>query len=295
VSQTLVDVESLLINPDQYARIQRLIQLHAGIQLGANKQQMVQNRMARDMRNLGTVSVGQYLDRVESDAVLTQKFVNSLTTNVTAFFRESHHHASWVAQVTRLTQSVPSQHKVVHVWSAGCSTGEEPISLLLAIISAGFERLVRQQQIHIFASDINDEVIAHARAGIYEERLLAPIPKSLRALAFDPLGDGQFKVKDALLKCITYDTLNLNTERWRFPVKSIGQRFDAIFCRNVMIYFSSVQQRMVLERMHEYLAPKGLLFTGHSEMLLSADKLFETVGHTVFRKSQEKFEDPSQL
>jgi chemotaxis protein methyltransferase CheR len=290
MSINTTDSVEVLIDPDQYARIQRLILTYAGITLGPNKHQMVQNRLAKDMREMGVISIGQFLDRVESEPVYLQRFVNSLTTNVTSFYREAHHHVNWIAHVERLATLPMTPHKVIQVWSSGCSTGEEPISLLLALIGAGYERLIRNQQIHIFASDINDVVIRQARFGVYEERLLAPIPKSLRALAFEPIGKGQYRVKEALLKCISYDTLNLSAERWRFPVKSIGQRFDAIFCRNVMIYFSAAQQRIVLERMHGYLAPKGLLFTGHSEMLLSAEKMFETVGHTVFRKSQEKYD-----
>ncbi len=290
MSMPITDTAEVLIDSDQYSRIQRLILAYAGITLGPNKHQMVQNRLAKDLRETGTASIGQFLDRVENDPVCQQRFVNSLTTNVTSFYREAHHHANWIARVERLAALPMTPHKVIQVWSAGCSTGEEPISLLLALIGAGYERLIRNQQIHIFASDINDEVIRHARVGVYEERLLAPIPKSLRAVAFDPIGKGQYRVKDALLKCITYDTLNLSADRWRFPVKSIGQRFDFIFCRNVMIYFSAAQQRVVLERMHGYLAPKGLLFTGHSEMLLSSEKMFETVGHTVFCKAQEKYD-----
>lgn len=279
----------LTIDRDQYKRVQRLILQSAGIALGDNKQQMVQNRMARDMRALNLTSLGQYLDRVEADPALTQKFVNALTTNVTSFFREAHHHTAWISHVTKLVAASAATGKTVQVWSAGCSTGEEPVSLLLALIGAGLERVVRNQQIHIFASDINDEVVRTARAGVYEERFLAPVPKSLRALGFDPVGNQRHKVKETLLSCISYDTLNLNAERWRFPVKAAGQRFDAIFCRNVMIYFSPEQQRQLLERFHGNLAVQGLLFTGHSEMLLSAENIFHTVGHTVFQKSQEKY------
>jgi chemotaxis protein methyltransferase CheR len=281
---------SVLIDADQYSRVQRLLQKSAGITLGDAKHQMVHNRIAKDMRLLRLTSVGQYLDFVENDPAIAQKFINALTTNVTSFYRESHHHQHWISHVTKLVSAPASQSRPLFVWSAGCSTGEEPVSLLLALVGAGLDRLVRHQQIQIFGSDINDEVIAFAKAGIYEERHLISVPKSLRAVGFEQVSSNQFKVKDWLLGCISYDVLNLNAERWRLPIKFAGQRFDAVFCRNVMIYFSLEQQRQLLMRLHGSMAAQALLFTGHSEMLLSADNIFHTVGHTVFQKLHEKFD-----
>jgi chemotaxis protein methyltransferase CheR len=198
--------------------------------------------------------------------------VNALTTNLSAFFREEYHFPILVEHVKALGRTP------VRVWSAAASTGEEPYSIAIALCEA-FGGL--QPPARILATDIDTQVLEHAQRGVYAmERVEQVAPERLKRFFLRGTGAnaGHAKVRPELARLIDYRRVNLTEDGW-----GLEGRFDAVFCRNVMIYFDKATQHQVLQRIHRVLAPDGLLFAGHSESFLHAAELFRPAGRTVYR------------
>jgi len=260
---------------DDFYRIRDLIQSHAGIHLGQNKRAMVYSRLGRRLRKLGIVSFREYLERMESEAgAELATFINSLTTNLTYFYREAHHFA--VLREFVQNGNLPWDSTI---WSAGCSTGEEPYSIAMVLASAP------RPQLHIgqvVASDIDTAVLEHAERGIYPgERMKNVPPADLKRFFLGGRGGnaGLFKVRPELKRLVAFRQINLHDTRWpvRTPVK-------VIFCRNVMIYFDAPARRRILERFGALLDPGGLLFLGHSENVADMGEVFQPLGRTAYRR-----------
>ena len=261
-------------SPRDFERARRLIHQRAGIALGEGKTEMVYSRLVKRLRALGMGAFREYLAQLESvDHPEWEHFVNALTTNQTDFFREAHHFAL-LADHVRSTRDRP-----VRVWSAASATGEEPYSIAITLCEA-FESLMPPAK--IVATDLDTRVLAQAREGIYPlEKVSSLDPERLRRFFLKGRGtrEGSARVRDAVRELVEFRTLNLRDDRW-----NVDGVFDAIFCRNVLIYFDKPTQRAVLERLAERLAPDGIYFAGHSESLLNAADLFEPCGRTAYRK-----------
>ena len=258
-----------------FRRVQALIYRQAGISLHAGKLSMVYSRLVRRLRVLGTADFKTYLDDLEaapgSDPEW-QEFVNALTTNLTSFFRESHHFPLLAQHLKALKAQAP-----LRIWCCAASTGEEPYSLAMTAMET-FGSL--HPPVSIFATDIDTSVLATARAGIYGADAAEKLDPALRARYFlrgRGSNDGKVCVRDELRKLIDFQPLNLLHESWSFKTK-----FHAVFCRNVMIYFDKPTQYGVLGRLARHLTPDGLLFAGHSENFSFARDLFELEGRTVY-------------
>lgn len=258
-----------------FERICRLIYHHAGITLTENKQEMVYSRLVRRLRARNLRCFSDYLKLLEAnDPVEREAFINSLTTNLTYFFREAHHFPVLADNARTWWHS---RHEPLTIWCCAASTGEEPYSIAMTLVDA-LGSLTPPAT--ILASDVDTSVLAKGAAGVYGAESINKLDASLQRRFFqaDPASGGAMvRVRDELRKLITFRRVNLLDSTW--PVRG---RFDVIFCRNVMIYFDKPTQRRVLERFLPLLRDDGLLFAGHSESFYHAADLFRLQGKTVY-------------
>ena len=256
-----------------FERVQLLIHQRAGISLHDGKHAMVYIRLSGRLRDTGHTSFGDYLDALEThDGPEWQEFVNALTTNLTAFFREQHHFEIF-ASYLRSRPSAPWS-----VWCNAASTGEEPYS----IVMTAFETLGAHAPFKLTASDIDSRVLATAAQGVYRLDSLKGLDTE-RLQKFFQRGKGanagMVRVKEELRRAIEFMSVNLIRDDWPFK-----DPFDVVFCRNVMIYFDAPTQRRVLERIHRVLKPGGMLFVGHAENFSESRDLFTLRGKTVYER-----------
>jgi chemotaxis protein methyltransferase CheR len=254
-----------------FARIRQLIYDHAGISLSEKKRDMVYSRIARRLRATGLERFSDYLALLErDDGREWEQFVNALTTNLTSFFREPHHFPV-LADIAR------KRPKGLRVWCAAASTGEEPYSIAITLADAYGSAT---PPVRILATDLDTQVLTRARAGIYPLDRVEKLPAATLKRHFNRgtgRNEGLARVRPELRNLIEFDRINLLDPRW--PVEG---PLDAIFCRNVMIYFDKPTQRRILERFVPLLAPHGLLFAGHSENFHNAHDLFRLRGKTIY-------------
>jgi len=255
-----------------FERVRGLIYKRAGIALADSKQEMVYSRLARRLRATGITSFVQYLDELErgSNDQEWEAFTNALTTNLTSFFREAHHFPLLAEHVAKLKGPI-------EVWCSASSTGEEPYSIAITLCEA-FGTLTPPA--HIIATDIDTNVLNTASNGVYPlDRVDKLSPERAKRFFLRGKGEqaGLVRVRPELRKMITFKQLNLLSDDW--PVSG---PFDAIFCRNVMIYFDKPTQGKILSRFAPLMKPDGLLFAGHSENFLYVTDAFKLRGKTVY-------------
>jgi chemotaxis protein methyltransferase CheR len=258
--------------PRDFDRVRSLIYKRAGIALADSKQEMVYSRLARRLRATGIRSFQEYLDGLESrqDSDEWEAFTNALTTNLTSFFREAHHFPI-------LADHMRGRKESILVWCAASSTGEEPYSIAMTLCEA-LGSLTPQA--HVIATDIDTNVLATASAGIYPiERLDKMPPEQAKRFFLRGKGErsGLVRVRPELRQMVTFKQLNLLSDDW--PVQG---PFDAIFCRNVMIYFDKPTQGKILSRFAPMMKSDALLFAGHSENFLYVSDAFKLRGKTVY-------------
>ncbi len=275
MNRTFTDLEFIEITRAAYA--------HAGLSLGPSKRVMVQNRLNKLQKSIDCDSINSLLKQVNRDLGVRQAFVNCLTTNVTHFYRESQHFKT-LEIALRERQAKTPQGVFPLVWSAGCSTGQEAVSILFTMLDALGASAQNAGRPLVYATDIDTEALEIAKRGVYAEKLVLTIPSRWLQSAFDcdPM-NGTYTLKPAFRSLIAYQPLNLASEHWLIPPALFAMGFDAIFCRNVMIYFSLQTQREVLDRLITKLKPNGLLFSGHSEMLLHCEDLLVSLGSTTYQ------------
>ncbi len=262
-------------SPGDFERVRALIRRHAGIHLHEGKQAMVYSRLSRRLRETGHRSFAAYLDWFETPAGLAaekQDFVNSLTTNLTAFFREEHHFEMLADDLRGFARPT------LRIWCAAASTGEEPWSIAMTAV----ESVRAGTQVQIVASDIDTKVLATARAGVYPADAKGLAPERLRRHCLRGTGAnaGRMRIKPELARLVDFRVVNLVDGDW-----ALGEPFDVVFCRNVMIYFDAATQRRVLERIHGVLRPGGTLFVGHSENFSDERHLFRLRGKTAYQRT----------
>lgn len=258
--------------------VRQLIYDHAGISLNSSKQDMVYSRLARRLRATGIKSFGDYLALLErNDEKEWQAFVNSLTTNLTSFFREEYHFPLLAEHVLK------QRGRPISLWCSASSTGEEPYSMAMTMVDA-FKSFT--PPVSIIASDLDTNVLDKASAGIYPIDRVEKLPDDMVRRFFTRgtgAQSGFVQVKPELRALITFRQVNLLSKDW--PIRG---PLDAIFCRNVMIYFDKPTQLRILERFAPLLRPDGLLFAGHSESFHHAAHLFSLRGKTVYELASKK-------
>lgn len=245
----------------------------AGITLAASKKALVEGRLSKRLQALGLSSFTAYLQHIRGDAAERQRAIDLLTTNETYFFREPQHFAYLAERIP----AVQPPGQALRVWSAACSSGEEPYSIAMVLA----ERL-GQRPWHIVASDISSRVIDLARSAVYPiERAERIPPAYLKAYCLKGTGAhaGKFAVDPQLRERIEFRLVNLNA-----PLPDLGGAFDLIVLRNVMIYFDVDTKRAVCRRLADVLRPGGHLFVGHSESLNGLDVPLTMVQPAVYRK-----------
>jgi chemotaxis protein methyltransferase CheR len=261
----------------EFARIKSRVYQVAGISLSEAKRTLVISRLSKIVRGLGLPSFDAYVDYLERTGSSQdgQAFINALTTNLTRFYREDHHFEHLRVHVRALIAERPRGTRL-RIWSAGCSTGQEPYTIAMDLLAAFPE--LKRWDFRILATDIDTAVIAKAARGVYPESELTGLTRE-RALRFERHGDG-VRIPEAARQLVSFKPLNL-IGPW--PMKG---PFDAIFCRNVAIYFDKATQGEMFGRFSKLLAPDAFLYIGHSENLFSGSDGFRLVGKTIYQSKQ---------
>ncbi|WP_045834929.1 protein-glutamate O-methyltransferase CheR [Hyphomicrobium sp. 99] len=267
-----------------FREIAEIAKSEAGIDLPQSKATLVYSRLAKRLRALGIDTFTEYCATVRANDDERDSMIAALTTNVTRFFREAHHFEHLrTAIIEPLAESARRGNRV-RLWSAACSTGQEPYSMALTVLSVIPD--AASLDIRILATDLNPHVVAHGKNGLYQKEELRDVPPNLRAKWFAPVpGDsrGSLKIADEARSLVSFRQLNL-MGTWPF-----SGPFDAIFCRNVVIYFDRDTQSMIWNRLTRMLKENGALYIGHSERISGpASSMLSTDGITSYRRKNSK-------
>ena len=262
------------------ADFRHLVQLayqYAGISLSESKRNLLYSRLSRRLRLLGMATFAEYRGLLETDQREIENFINSISTNHTKFFRESHHFDHMRSHVILpfVQKAAQTGNRRLRIWSAGCSSGEEPYTI--GVVLKREIRDLRGYDVRILATDIDTDVLAKAGRGEFATATVDEVPKTY-AEYFKRAGDKV--VVDAEVKSlIAFRQLNLMNDPW--PFKGM---FDAIFCRNVMIYFDGPTKAKLIQRFVQQIKPGGWLYIGHSESLIGAHPGLQSAGRTIYRR-----------
>jgi len=280
------DVDASLTD-GEFALFRALVADQTGIALGPHRRVLLQVRLGKRLRALGLRTFSEYHRLLTERDPLGEemtRLVNAITTNRTEFFREGHHFAylakTWVPAVR--ARSAETEDRSVRIWSAGCSSGEEPYTIAMTLRDA--LPSPSDLDIRILASDIDTEMLARAAAGIYPLEAIGRVPKVsvprhfLRGVGSQ---EGFVQVRPEISAMVTVRRINLLERPW--PIRT---RFDVVFCRNALIYFGRATQQGVLERLVECLKDDGLLILGHSESVHGIARL-RHLGRTIYQRTKE--------
>ena len=266
-----------------FERIATLIKERTGIVLASNKQDMVYGRLSRRLREVGMTSFRDYCDFIMTPEGRDEfsSFLNALTTNLTRFFRESHHFEHLASEVLKrkVDQAAAGNGRKLRVWSAGSSSGEEPYTA--AMVVADTIPDLNKWDARILATDIDTNMLAKCRTGIYDAERAEAIPERMKKRFVEkvPGEEKLVRMSETLRSMIVFKRLNL-LGRW--PMKG---PFDLIICRNVAIYFDRPTQKRLFERFAGLLADDGYLYIGHAENLFNITDRFKLIGQTIYRKA----------
>jgi chemotaxis protein methyltransferase CheR len=272
-----------VLTDTQFHRIRQLVREHTGIALSDAKRQLVYGRLSRRLRALKLDSFGEYIELLEGGvAAELEEFTNAITTNLTSFFREPHHFEYLASEVLPRIAGQTTGARRARIWCCAASTGEEPYSIAMVLREAA--QLLAGFDVKLLATDLDSAVLATASQGIYNAERLSSVTGT-RASRFFRKGSGaqggKFRVQDELRNLITFKQLNLMNE---WPIRG---PFDAIFCRNVIIYFDKDTQRALFARMAALQRPGDILFLGHSESLYRVSDKYELIGRTIYRRNAD--------
>jgi chemotaxis protein methyltransferase CheR len=254
---------------------------HAGIALAESKRNLIYSRLSRRLRALRLRSFHDYRDYLAANSAELEGFINAISTNLTKFFREPHHFEHLrehvIAGFAEIGVKKPGAR--LRIWSAGCSTGEEPYTIA-AVLRRELPQ-VHRHDVRVLATDIDTDVLAKGERAEYPLAALEDVPRTYREY-FQNSGSksGSIAIGDDLRSLIAFRRLNL-MEAWPF-----GGKFDAIFCRNVMIYFDGATKSALIDRYTEQLHVGGFLYIGHSESLIGSHRKLDLVGRTTYRRIQ---------
>ncbi|MEZ5543374.1 MAG: protein-glutamate O-methyltransferase CheR [Pseudomonadota bacterium] len=263
-----------------FNNLRRLVSEHTGISLSDQKRDLVYARLAKRLRVHGMTSFRAYCELLEQDpGEELEHFTNAITTNLTSFFREKHHFEFLQQDLVPMLLERYQKNRRLRIWSAGCSTGEEPYSLAITLREAIPD--IDGRDIRILATDLDSNVVKTGAAGVYQAERINGLD-SARIKRWFQRGkggnQGRVRVADELRKLITFRQLNLMHD---WPMR--GQ-FDVIFCRNVVIYFDKPTQQVLFDRFANIMQPDSYLFIGHSETLHNVSERFQLVGKTIYRR-----------
>ncbi len=265
---------------DDFNFLRHLSNERTGIVVTDDKFDMFYSRLSRRVRNLGLKSFSEYCDLLKREKADNEvlELINAITTNLTAFFRENHHFEYLSATVIPDLLNRNASTRKISIWSAGCSTGEEPYSISITLN----ESLPSGWNVNILATDIDSNVLSKAAQGIYPLERITGIQKSRLNRWFQRgtgSRDGLARLKPEVKRLIEFRQLNL-MEQWR-----LDEPMDFIFCRNVIIYFDNQTKAKLVNRYADTLKVGGYLFVGHSESLHKLTDRFKLIGKTIYQKT----------
>ncbi len=271
--------ENYTFTDDQFEKLRKLVSDETGISLSEHKKDLLYGRLSRRLRALDIDDFGTYCDILHNNpGDEMQNFINAVTTNLTSFFREKHHFEYLAEELIPQTIKDGSI-KGLRVWSAGCSTGEEPYSIAMILRENVPE--IENSNVQILASDLDSQVVKTAGIGVYDESRIAGLEDGRKRRWFlrgNGENKGKVRVRPELQKMVSFRQLNLMQE-W-----PMNYMFDIVFCRNVVIYFDKETQKKLFDRFANIIKPGGYLFIGHSETLYRVTDRFELIGKTICRK-----------
>jgi chemotaxis protein methyltransferase CheR len=274
-----------LFTQNDFEQIRKLIYDHAGINLSEAKKDLVYSRLGRRLRANKLNRFNDYIKLLhDKNSIEWEAFINALTTNLTSFFREAHHFPVLAAHVST------TKHRPINIWCNAASTGEEPYTIAMTVMDA-FNSLT--PPVRIIATDIDTNALELAKKGVYPLEKIEKLPQDILQRFFlkgRGVQSGQVKVRKELQDLIVFSQLNLQDQKW-----PIQDPFDAIFCRNVMIYFDKTTQHKILERFAPIMHKDGLLFAGHSESLQGLTNMFKLQGKTVYSLSDKHLSATTHL
>lgn len=264
------------LSDDEFEFFRSVVYRETGIKLSDMKRSLLQSRLLRRMRELRIATYRDYSDHLNQkyhDELIF--FINAVTTNKTEFFRESQHFDILLSTVFPEFES--HEKKNIRIWSAGCSTGEEPYSIAMTVFQ--YYKMTAPSRVKILATDIDTEVLSTAVRGEYKEDQISGMDQAMIRKYMISNNEGYYRMIDEVKKIITFKRLNLLDSE--YPMR---KKFNCIFCRNVVIYFDKPTQKTLFEKFYDYLEDDGFLFVGHSENLSGLTDKFKLMGRTVYRK-----------
>ena len=278
---TTITLEPAELSEKQFQTISGLVKDLCGINLHEGKRELVKARLTKRLRELQMSNYAQYVDFIATDQGQPEllSMLDALSTNLTSFFRESAHFDLLRGKVLPEILRTRTQDRRIRIWSAGCSSGEEPYSI--AIVLRETLGSLGGWDAKVLATDLSRRVLETARRGVYGKDRLRQVPSRMVSEHFRSAGadaPDKYEVHDSLRQMVTFARLNL-MDPW--PMRG---PFDAIFCRNVMIYFDKPTQNRLVDRFWDLLGSGGLLFLGHSESLTGVRHRFKYVQTTVYGK-----------
>lgn len=272
------------LTDSEFNELVRIIYDKTRIQMSEHKRALVTSRISKRIRALNMSSFKEYIDYLKGapDEEVTN-FINAVTTNKTDFFRENKHFEYMKTTFLPNWEKSYKEGKVnnLRIWSAACSTGEEPYTIAMTLHDYFGERF-NHYDIKILASDIDTNVLSHACAGIYKEETVETIQtNTLKKYFLKGTGNNAdlYKVKNILQKCISFRQLNFKDEDF-----DIHTKFDLIFCRNVIIYFDKEFQKELFNKFYRYMKEDSYVFIGHSETLFGISDLFKYISSNIYKK-----------
>jgi chemotaxis protein methyltransferase CheR len=263
-----------VLRPREFQQFRNLAYSHFGLDLRPGKQSLVASRLGRSLRELGLRSFADYFNHIQSDSsgAALATMVDRLTTNHTSFFREPAH---FNFLCNTIWPQIRSRSRI-HIWSAACSTGEEPYSIAMSLLEESPREAAAK--IKIKATDISTRALAKASSAIVDKLRAATIPPPLRSRYLVPTAGTHLRFNDSIISMIDFHHLNLMAS---LPA---GYRCSIIYCRNVMIYFDRPTQQSLVQRLTRHLEPGGYLFIGHAESLNNISHQLQYVQPSVYRK-----------
>ena len=266
----------------EFNELRSIIHDMTGISMGSSKRLLVQRRISGRLKATNMPNFGAYIEHLKTaGATELEAFSNAVTTNLTSFFRERHHFEFLVETfLPQLAASKVLGKKKLRIWSAGCSTGEEPYSIAMTV-QESLPNL-RQWDVKILATDLDSDVLSRCRAGVYPQRNMENMSLDRLRRWFSKSADRDgdvYTVGRDLRELIVFNQLNL-MRPW--PMRG---SFDLIFCRNVVIYFDKPTQRVLMDRYADILEDDGYLIIGHSESLNTVSTRFDLIGKTIYRRN----------
>lgn len=279
---SILDDSRLTITDEEFRQLREFIHAHSGIALSDHKRALVCSRLAKRLRlhDLGHYSdYYRLLTENDPEGIERMAMINSITTNKTDFFREPHHFHFLAEQVFPAYKQNPNRERPLRMWSAASSTGEEAYSLAMTALEA--MPSFNEKDIRILATDIDTDVLSRAASGVYSRAQARQIPEALLRRYFlrgQGAHEGEVMAKPLLKSLIYFHWLNLQEDPW--PMQ---EKFDVIFCRNVLIYFDKPTQQKLFQRMAGALKKDGYLMLGHSEAMHGWSNIFKPVGHSIYQ------------